>query len=69
LLDEQLAFLEKSLHVSYQQLVEMATSTPSAVLGLRSGLLAAGRAADIAIFDSQHRCRLVMIDGNVLYSS
>lgn len=69
LLNQQLAVLERSLRIPYQQLVEAATCTPGAVLDLRSGLLAAGRSADIAIFDTHHRCRLTMIDGEVVYSS
>ena len=69
LLAEQLSFLEKSLPVPFHQIVEMATHTPSVVLGLESGLLAVGRRADIAIFDSQHRCRLTMIEGEIAYSA
>lgn len=69
LLNQQLSLLERSLEVPYRQLVEMATNTPSTALNLNSGLLAAGRKADIAIFDPQHRCRLTMVDGEIVYSA
>lgn len=70
-MDRAVANVMRFADLTVSEAVEMATLTPARVLGLENtrGSLAAGRAADIILFDDDVNVSLTMIDGRVVWEA
>jgi len=70
-MDRALANVMRFADLAMPEAVEMATLAPARVLGLEEtrGRLAAGKVADIVLFDDDVRVSLTMIDGRVVWEA
>ena len=68
-MDRAVANVMRFADLTLPEAVEMATLTPARVLGLEDtrGSLAAGRAADLVLFDDEVHVSLTMVDGRVVW--
>ncbi len=59
----------KYANLTFAEAVHMATYTPALAMGWlgKKGTLRAGADADIALFDSDHRVRMTMVGGDVVF--
>ncbi len=67
-LESGLRNLVEQVGLSFEDALATCTNTPAAVLGLNSGVLAAGKDADIALFDPHYRCHLAIVQGRIVHS-
>ena len=67
-MDELVRRMAQLPGMSLERAVSMASSSPAAVLGETDvGELRAGSRADIVILDGEHRVRLTMVGGRVVF--